>query len=82
MVASGNAVLVTVASTDETASDSISECFQTYLVVLISSSRGLRNATCLSVGKMGLLWHIENLGRSTRGIGLFTRIDEVLCGSV
>lgn len=61
MVSSGDADLITAASIDTISSDSISECFQTCLVVLISSSSGLRNDTCFSVGKIGRLWLTEYL---------------------
>ena len=62
--------------------DSMSECFHTYLVVRISSSNGLRNATLFSTGKIGRLWLTDILRRSEVGIGLFTRMEETVCDTL
>lgn len=83
----GDAMVTTSDETDSTAigvdsSDSMSECFQTYLEVLISSTSGLRKETCFSVGKMGRVWVMENRRRSVRGIGLFRSIEDVVCDSL
>ena len=67
---------------DSRTRDWISECFHTYLVVRISSSKGLRNDTFFSTGKMGRLWLTDILRRFGDEIGPFRRMEETVCDTL